>query len=116
MFGTLQPFELEFRSAGQFERTLFLMPSPVDEIVALIDTLVRRWPEHPPYGGIHDTIVPHLTVADDEDSARFDDVTAILTPGLPLVTTIDEAWLIESDEHGFWYCRAELPFRATPTA
>jgi 2'-5' RNA ligase len=112
MFGAVAPFELQFRSIGRFARTLFLTPSPADEIVSLIEALVRRWPEHPPYGGIHDTLVPHLTVADDQDAALFDALVAKLTPGLPLITTITEAWLIESDEHGFWHRRVTLGLEA----
>jgi 2'-5' RNA ligase len=111
MFGAVQHFQIRFRSIGRFERTLFLTPSPTDEIMALIESMVRRWPDHPPYGGIHDAIVPHLTVADDHDAALFDNLTAKLTPGLPLTTTITEAWLIESDERGSWHCRVPLPFR-----
>ncbi|MDB5070231.1 MAG: hypothetical protein JWM87_1342 [Candidatus Eremiobacteraeota bacterium] len=116
IFAAVAPFELQFHGLGRFERTLFLTPAPLDEITALIDALVRRWPEHPPYGGVYDTIVPHLTVADDQDPALFESLTAELTPGLPLTTTIDEAWLIESDQHSFWHRRAALPFRATPGA
>jgi len=113
MFGVLQSFQIEFRSIGRFQRTLFLTPSRTAEITALIESMVRRWPEYPPYGGIHDAIVPHLTVADDQDAAHFDALTAKLTPGLPLTTTITEARLIESDERGFWHSRATLPFKAT---
>ncbi|MEA2687677.1 MAG: hypothetical protein QOD51_284 [Candidatus Eremiobacteraeota bacterium] len=110
MFAAAPSFELEFRSVGQFETTLFLTPAPAGPIIALIEELVRRWPEHPPYGGIYDTIVPHLTVVDDQDGALCEDVTSQLMPHLPITTRICEAWLIESDEEGFWRRRAMLPF------
>jgi 2'-5' RNA ligase len=116
MFAAVAPFELQFHALGRFERTLFLTPAPFDKITALIDAVVRRWPEHPPYGGIYDTIVPHLTVADDQDPALFEPLMAKLTPRLPLTTTIAEAWVIESDQHSVWHRRAALPFTAAPGA
>lgn len=56
---------LRFRLARieRFPGALYLAPEPAQPIVELIESLARRFPEHPPYAGAFDTIVPHLTVA-----------------------------------------------------
>jgi 2'-5' RNA ligase len=52
-----------FAPAGAAAGVLYLAPEPADGLRALTETMVARWPEAPPYGGVHDAIVPHLTVA-----------------------------------------------------
>lgn len=111
LFASARPLLLRFESFGRFPATLFLKPAPGEPIVTLVEDLVRRWPERPPYGGIFDEIVPHLTVADEQhDPTLLDRLEAAMAPGLPLVTTLAEAWLIESDERGFWRRRATFRF------
>jgi 2'-5' RNA ligase len=111
MFATVQPLRMSFESVGRFPATLFLKPAPREPIVRLVEELVRRWPERPPYGGMFDEIVPHLTVANEQAEPRIlERLERMLAPGLPLVTTLAEAWLIESDEGGFWHRRAWFRF------
>ena len=46
-------------------------PEPREPFVELTQAVWRRWPGHPPYGGAHREIVPHLTLAvGAEDAAR----------------------------------------------
>jgi 2'-5' RNA ligase len=52
-----------FAPAGEAAGVLYLAPEPADELRALTQAVVARWPEAPPYGGLHAEIVPHLTVA-----------------------------------------------------
>jgi 2'-5' RNA ligase len=52
-----------FAPATDAAGVLYLAPEPADGLRALTQTVVARWPEAPPYGGLHPQIVPHLTVA-----------------------------------------------------
>lgn len=47
----------------RFPATAYLAPEPAAPFVALTQSLVRRFPEYPPFRGEHESIVPHLTVA-----------------------------------------------------
>lgn len=64
----------------------------------LTAAVAERWPEHPPYGGEYDDVVPHLTVA--EGSVHVLDLAeAILTPQLPVRARIGGLDLIGFDGH-----------------
>lgn len=87
-------FELAFHATTRLDGALCLAPEPADPFVRLTEAIVRRFPEHPPYEGAYDRIVPHLTVAQggDETLRHADrDVSA----RLPIVTRVSEAALLE---------------------
>jgi hypothetical protein len=79
---------------------LYLAPDPAEPFIRLTEALWRRWPDHPPYGGAFDDIVPHLTVA--VGGERFDSIERELTPRLPIATRATEVWLIADDTPGWW--------------
>jgi len=85
---------------ARFEHALYLEPQPAEPFVALTEALWRRWPDHPPYGGAHREVVPHLTVAVGESA--FEAVRAALEPRLPLSAEAREAWLIVRTQAGSW--------------
>ncbi len=77
-------FDVEFRELRRFTEvpTLYLAPEPAEPFVALTEALVARFPDWPPYGGIHGTtVVPHLTVT---QGPAEDEAEAALAPLLPL--------------------------------
>jgi hypothetical protein len=47
----------------RFAVTAYLAPEPAASFIALTQSLVRSFPEYPPFGGEHESIIPHLTVA-----------------------------------------------------
>ncbi|KWC46447.1 hypothetical protein WL51_29470 [Burkholderia ubonensis] len=59
----VQPFEFSLTRVERFAVTTYLAPDPPEPFVALTTALVERFPMFWPYGGAHDGIVPHLTVA-----------------------------------------------------
>ena len=72
---SVSSFEFHFRQIGRFPETAYLAPEPSVPFVSLTQALVRAFPEYPPYGGRHDGIVPHLTIADG--SAEHADAAAL---------------------------------------
>ena len=79
-------FRFRLASIGRFPGTLYLAPVPAEPFVALTRALWREFPEHPPYGGRHAGIVPHLTVGqapDDTGDATHDAAAATLAARLP---------------------------------
>ena len=93
---------------------LYLAPDPVEPFTALTAALAARWPEHPPYGGGFDTIVPHLTVA-MADGAPVAEMERELRGELPVASRADEVWLMEGRPGGGWSRRGVFPLTADRT-
>ncbi len=71
-FATLDAFDYQFTQVAHFDqRNVHLQPEPPERFVALTAGVVEMWPECPPYGGVHDVVIPHLTIGDllEEDGA-----------------------------------------------
>src|SRR5688572_23759275 len=64
-FGQQRLPPLEFTGICAFANALYLPPEPQSAICELIERLVERYPDTPPYGGTIpiSQIVPHVTVA-----------------------------------------------------
>jgi 2'-5' RNA ligase len=56
-------FHFSLSQVARFPATAYLAPEPAEPFIALTRSLVRSFPDYPPFGGEHDSIVPHLTVA-----------------------------------------------------
>jgi 2'-5' RNA ligase len=93
-----EAFDVVFSRLDRFPGTLWLVPDPSEPFVAMTEALVDRFPEHPPYGGVFTSIVPHLTVA----QARLDDVESLVQPFLPLASRVDSVVLYERAQAAHW--------------
>jgi hypothetical protein len=47
---------------------LYLAPDPARPLIALTELLAARFPSFPPYAGRHAEVIPHLTVAQADES------------------------------------------------
>ena len=95
-------FDVQFTQLQRFPQTLWVAPEPPDPFIALTSVIVDRWPECPPYGGEFDSVVPHLTVADDVDVDSLADVVTSVAPALPIETRVDALSLLVLDGQGRW--------------
>jgi hypothetical protein len=100
-----------FRRTARFDDVLYLEPEPAGELRALTGAIAERWPEAPPYGGIFDEVIPHLTVAHGIGPDGLNDAEADVMRHLPFGAALEEACLFVFDGHR-WQPRARLPFRA----
>ena len=92
------PFTSRYERIGRFPGVLYLEPEPRDMFECLIGALVDAFPTYPPYGGAFGTVVPHLTVVDDE-RADLDAIEASVRDGLPVVAPVAEiTWIAEGTE------------------
>jgi 2'-5' RNA ligase len=96
--GQTEAFRFRLTHLDTFPAVAYLAPEPAAPFVELTTALWRRWPECPPYGGAHDEVVPHLTVATGSPPAGIEELEA----GLPLEGTADEVWLMAKDRRGRW--------------
>jgi hypothetical protein len=83
------------------EGAVWLHPEPSEPFVALINAVWSRWPEFPPYEGLHDEPIPHLTVSDEPLE---------LDVRLPIGARAAHVTLIQQEEQGGrWSRRAAYP-------
>ena len=87
---------------------LYLEPEPGDPFVEMIAALTREFPAFPPFGGIHETVVPHLTVAQTDDVAAMRAAEVQVAGRLPIRTHVAEATLMEQGVDG-WRIRDRMP-------
>lgn len=101
LFAAQPAFEFTLARVGRFADVAWLAPDPSDPFRRLTDLIFSRHPEYPPYEGLHEEVIPHLTVAMG-DAALQDEVDAALSPHLPLAAHAAEVTLIVEDESCHW--------------
>jgi hypothetical protein len=113
MFGRVDRFDLSLTRVGWFAtEVVYLVPEPQSAFKTLTAMVSERWPEWPPYGGIHPDPTPHLTVGDSEDYASMVEAASAVEPLLPVETTVTEIELIVGGATpGSWKRRAAFPLR-----
>ena len=109
-FEHVDNFPLTFSSVGQWPEVVYLALDEAPEVHGLIAALARRWPQHPPYGGIFalEDVVPHLTVVDTPDAALRERAAAEVARGLPVRSMAREASLWVQGDQG-WREVASFP-------
>jgi len=112
LFGRVPTFEFSLVETRRFPGTTYLHPEPPANFVRLTEMLTRQWPDFPPYGGVFSTVTPHLTVAQQAAPDVLDIADAAVSGHLPIACRATEAWLVCSDERGFWSVREVFRFDA----
>lgn len=104
-FGEVRRFE---PGGGSPEGVVWLAPEPEARFSALIDTLADAFPEFPPYGGMYDTVIPHVSIAAN-DRHQADAVEAESLRWLPFRRRVSAATLIVEGLDGRWRTRRRFP-------
>jgi 2'-5' RNA ligase len=98
-------FAFRLTSVRRFPGVLYLAPDPAAPFIALTKALVHQFPEFPPYGGQHDVVVPHLTVAKGGElalSSAEAELLGALPTGAEVASSCSELVLIENSS-GPWH-------------
>jgi 2'-5' RNA ligase len=109
LLAEVEPFEVTFARTAGFPDVLYLEPRPAEPFAELTGTIAAEWPEYPPYEGMHDVVIPHLTVAEGEDEELLGRIAADIEPKLPVEAHVSEAELYIEDAAGRWHRRRTLP-------
>ena len=107
LFAQFEPFDFSLTEMRRWPDMVWLTPEPAAPFVRLTRALVERYPEHPPYEGAHDQVIPHLTVALHHAVPR--DVGLELVHRLPITARATEAVQLEEYEPGRWRERTRFP-------
>jgi len=98
-----EAFDFELVSVETFDDgQVYLAPTHAERFVALTNSFRRRWPDHPPYGGAFETVVPHLTISDRPIDCEIE---------LPIAARADAVTLIEEQADGLWLLQRRFPLR-----
>jgi 2'-5' RNA ligase len=102
-------FDATFARTARFPGVLYLEPEPAERFRRLTDAVVAAWPEHPPYEAVHDTVIPHLTVAESEDAGLLDSIASEVEPQLPVRLRVEAASLFMKHDDGRWREHSRMP-------
>ena len=106
-------FDVAFRKARSFDPTttkdgvVWLEPEPSAPFIAMTQALVGAFPGYLPYGGLHDTVIPHLTLANVD--VDLPELLAAARPELPFSRRVASAAMLVEDSAGRWRVARELP-------
>jgi 2'-5' RNA ligase len=108
LFGAETAITFELPRVARFPEVAWLAPEPSEPFKALIELIARRFPEYPPYEGIHDEVIPHLTVAEGGPELQ-DQVEAALTAHLPIAARADDVVFLYEGGDGLWFEAHRFP-------
>ncbi len=109
IFAGVAPFPFTLVNVARFPDVVYLAPQPTEPFSRLTAAIATRWSQNPPYGGIYDEIVPHLTVAHTADSSIFENIRREIGPKLPISCVARQAWLMASRGDD-WVVERRFPF------
>jgi 2'-5' RNA ligase len=104
VLAAVAPFDVIFATFARFAAqppVLYLEPELAGLFLGMIAALAHEFPAFPPYGGIHETLVPHLTLAYSDDAAALDAVEAEVGLHLPIHARAAEVTIMEHHENGW---------------
>ena len=99
-----RPLRIDFAAAEMFPEAgvVYLVPTPTPALSELFDDVLAAFPDHPPYGGLHDTVVPHLTVSADGGAEQLAQVRAALAQQGPVSAQTDRICVFGRGDDDVW--------------
>lgn len=105
LFARFPAFDFELDRVERFDGgAVWLHPNPSLRFADLTAAVWQRWPDHPPYEGAHDEVIPHLTVSETPIDVNL---------RLPIASRAREVTLIEQAPDGRWAARSRFPLAPT---
>jgi 2'-5' RNA ligase len=102
----VRAFDFALTHLDRFPGVLYAAPDPPAPFISITEACVRRWPEHPPFGGAFESIVPHLTI---EEADVPEAEAASFAARLPVTAQAREVVLMAPGRGGAWSRRATIP-------
>ena len=109
IFAGVTPFRFALWTIGRFPEVVYLAPDPTEPFLRLTGAVATRWPEAPPYRGIYDEVIPHLTVAHTTSSADVEQVRTKIEPVLGMVCLAGRVWLL-TNKQDCWSIHHQFEF------
>jgi 2'-5' RNA ligase len=100
----VKSFGFSLSKVGRFPATAYLAPEPAAPFIALTRALAQEFPDFPPFRGEHESIIPHLTVANghaDEAEVAAAELASIIHSHGPIRGFCSSVSLLENSS-GQW--------------
>lgn len=111
VFEQFTPFTASFSRVVLDHGMLYLPPEPKSVFIALTRAMVKAFPDRLPYGGAHNDILPHLTVAIPNDPAELPkisaDFNAKVSGKIPFTAQVRDVILMDNSSGG-WKVREKF--------
>ena len=107
LMSRISPFTAEFRDVERHDGMVWIRPVPEAPFRALTAAVWDRWPDHPPYQGRFDDVIPHLTIAEEASGPVPPDAVEDVSRHLPITTSVDTVELIAFVD-GQWITLADF--------
>ena len=105
---SVAPFDVSFKGVGLFPGVVYLAPEPADAFADLTGAIWSKFREYPPYGGIHDDIRPHLTLA-ESSTEPLDAIANDAERWLPFDRRVSAVELLAQEGEMRWRSRWRIP-------
>ena len=107
LFTAFEPFDVSFPRLERHDDVIWLRPEPEKPFRDLTTSVWERWPEHPPYEGRFDDVIPHLTIAEGDVNTISTDLDESVRAALPVTTRVTVVDLITFE--GRWTTVRQFP-------
>lgn len=101
-----EPFQIRFNSIENFPNAVWLAPEPAINFQRLTQSLVNVFPDCPPYGGKHPEYIPHMTLAQSDETMDVESLSAeckqAIDRRLPISARARAVSLFVSQPEGAW--------------
>ncbi len=103
VFRGLLAFDAVFSRTGWFSQgVLYLEPEDPAPFRALTSAAFAQFPDHPPYEGVYEVVVPHLTIGHGVPIEDLRQAESAIAPRLPLRARVDVVSLLVQAPSGHW--------------
>lgn len=113
MIAGVPVFRFELNAIARFPGVVYLVPEPAGPFTGLTAAVATRWPEAPPYGGIYNDVIPHVTIAHTSEADSIEKIRTSIEPALPVGCTAGEVLLVTSND-GRWSVRERFALGGIP--
>lgn len=109
-FAGRPPFDFALTRVAAWPDVVYAVPEPDEQLRACMQELFALFPQWPPYGGIHEDVVPHATLAEEVDVAALrDEIERRIGPHLPHRCQARDVSLLEQIAPDRWRERERFP-------
>lgn len=119
VFAAVPAFEHRLVRTNWFDQdVLWLAPEDEAPFRSLTESVHREFPDYPPFGGLYEDVIPHLTIADRCPLDQMKSAEHLVETYLPINCFAREVSLVvQSDASGEWtrstsFALGEVPVRA----
>ena len=103
------PFVARFSRVERRQEMVWLVPASQRPFLDLTDAVAALWPDYPPYEGVHERLIAHLTLVETTDRQTRDAAWAEAVEVGPFDVAVHEHTVITETESGNWRTRWRLP-------